>query len=219
MKNNFIDEVKIYCKSGKGGRGSVHFYRARGVPKGGPDGGDGGDGGDIYMVASRHVSTLFKLRYAKHVLAENGGAGSGNRKKGANGKDRILEVPIGTIAKNEETGETIGEVTEEGQKIMIAKGGKGGLGNSHFSTSTNQSPKYAQKGEPSEELEVIFELQLLADVGPCRAPKCWKINITFKALKSKNKNRRLPLYNNKPCYWSCRMRRHFFCYGRFTWAY
>lgn len=172
--SNFVDYVKIYCKSGDGGRGSVHFRREKYIPKGGPDGGDGGKGGDIIMCGNSNMWTLLHLRYTRHLRADHGESGSGQRSSGSNGKDVLIEVPLGTIAKDPETGEIIAEVTEHNQQIILYPGGRGGLGNDHFKNSTNQSPQYAQPGEEGVEDTVIFELKILADVGLVGLPNAGK---------------------------------------------
>ena len=163
--SNFVDYVKIYCLSGKGGAGSVHFRREKYLPKGGPDGGDGGKGGDIVMVGNSQLWTLLHLRYTRHLRAGNGGPGGGQRSTGANGEDVFIQVPLGTIAKDAETGKTLGEIMEDGQKIVLLNGGRGGQGNDHFKSATNQTPRYAQPGEEGKEANIIFELKVLADVG------------------------------------------------------
>lgn len=173
-QQNFIDHLRIFARSGNGGPGSVHFRREKFVPKGGPDGGDGGKGGSIILKGNQNLWTLLHLRYRKHVLAENGQGGAGNRMSGADGPDIILEVPLGTIAKYDETGEVFCEVTEHGQEVVMFAGGKGGLGNDHFKTSTNQAPYYAQPGELGIEGWVILELKLLADIGLVGLPNAGK---------------------------------------------
>ena len=164
-ESNFVDYVKIYCRSGKGGRGSMHMHRAKYQPNGGPDGGDGGRGGNIYLRGNHNYWTLLHLRYERHVFAGHGGNGSKNCSRGADGEDRYIDVPCGTVAYNAETGEYLCDVTEDSQEVMLLKGGRGGLGNWQFRTATNQAPRYAQPGEPMQEMEVILELKLLADVG------------------------------------------------------
>ncbi|MFU8844384.1 MAG: GTPase ObgE [Bacteroidales bacterium] len=171
---NFVDYVKINCRSGKGGAGSTHFFRSRTNPKGGPDGGDGGHGGHIILKGNRNLWTLLHLKYTKHVKAENGQAGSGSLRTGASGKDVILEVPLGTIAKNAETGDFQCEITEHGQTLILVQGGRGGLGNDHFKSSTNRTPRYAQPGEPGLDEWHILELKLLADVGLVGFPNAGK---------------------------------------------
>ncbi len=171
---NFVDYVKIFCKSGHGGAGSAHLRREKFIPKGGPDGGDGGRGGHIILVGSRHLWTLLHLKYRKHITAESGGSGGPQRSTGADGEDIYLEVPLGTIAKDAESGEFIFEITEDGEQQILMHGGRGGLGNDHFKSSTHQTPRYAQPGEPGEEGWKILELKVLADVGLVGFPSSGK---------------------------------------------
>ncbi|GAB3502662.1 Obg family GTPase [Emticicia fontis] len=174
MTSNFIDYVKINCRSGNGGAGSKHFRREKHVPNGGPDGGDGGRGGHVILKGNSQHWTLLHLKYRKHIKAENGIAGEGGRRAGAQGKDEIIEVPLGTIARDAETGEIIGEVTQDGERIVLLSGGRGGLGNYHFKNSTNQAPEHAQPGESGEEAWLILELKVLADVGLVGFPNAGK---------------------------------------------
>ncbi|MCI5680420.1 MAG: GTPase ObgE [Paludibacteraceae bacterium] len=171
---NFIDYVKIYCRSGKGGAGSMHFHRAKYLPKGGPDGGDGGRGGDIILKGNRNLWTLLHLKYQKHVMATDGGKGGDSRSFGKDGEDKIIEVPCGTVVYDGDTGEYICEVKEHGERVVLLKGGRGGLGNWHFRTATNQAPRYAQPGEPAIERNVILQLKVLADVGLVGFPNAGK---------------------------------------------
>ena len=185
--SNFIDYVKIYCRSGNGGPGSTHMRREKYVPKGGPDGGDGGRGGHIILRANPQFWTLIHLKYRKHIMAEHGASGSGQLQTGKNGEDIILDVPLGTVAKNAETGEILFEMVEPFEERILVKGGRGGLGNNNFKTATNQTPRYSQPGEPCEEGWFILELKLLADVGLVGFPNAGKSTLlsTVSAAKPK----------------------------------
>lgn len=172
--SNFIDYVKIFSRSGAGGAGSVHFRREKFVPKGGPDGGDGGRGGHVMVRGNSQLWTLLHLKYRKHIFAQNGSAGAGALKTGAQGEDVVLEVPLGTVVKDAETEVVIAEITEDGQEAIVLAGGQGGLGNNHFKSAVQQAPRHAQPGEPGQEAWLILELKLLADVGLVGFPNAGK---------------------------------------------
>jgi GTPase len=172
--SNFVDYVKVCCRSGKGGQGSRHFHRDRTTAKGGPDGGDGGRGGHIILKGNKQIWTLLSLKYRKHIIAPAGDPGRATLCTGKFGKDEILDVPLGTVARDFETGEFLFEITEDGEEKILLKGGKGGLGNNHFKSSTNQTPMYAQPGEPGKEEWKVLELKTLADVGLVGFPNAGK---------------------------------------------
>jgi len=216
--DNFVDYVKIHCSSGNGGGGSTHFRREKYIPKGGPDGGDGGRGGHVIVRGNAQLWTLLHLKFKKHIKAGHGAHGSGNLKTGSQGSDEIIEVPLGTVAKDAETGEVLFEITEDGEQQIIQKGGRGGMGNNHFKSATNQTPRYAQPGEEGSEGWRILELKNSGRCWFSWLSECGKKYAFIRYFCSQTRNSRLSVYNIAAKFGYGKLQRYtFICGCGYSW--
>ena len=213
MESNFVDYVKIYCRSGKGGKGSMHLRHVKYNPNGGPDGGDGGKGGSIILRGNHNYWTLLHLKYERHIFAEHGGNGGKDKCHGTDGKDVYIDVPCGTVVYDAETGKYVCDITYDGQEIVLLKGGRGGLGNFQFRSATNQAPRYAQPGEPMQEMTIILELRRTGGI-----PQCRQVDTPVVAVECPSEDSQLSLHHDGTLAGHCGLsRQQVVCDGRHSW--